>query len=533
MKLLGQAHSGPCDKGAILHGEAGPPHSAAAARWTLVAAILGSSMAFIDGTVVNVALPAIQRELNATATDAQWIVESYALFLAALLLVGGSLGDHFGRRRIFMIGVALFTVASMACGISSTVSALIAARSVQGIGAALLVPGSLSLLSAAFPESERGAAIGTWSAFSGMAAAVGPVIGGYLVDHHSWVWAFLLNAPIGVVLLLVCAGKVQESVGSASRTPVDVFGGALATVGLAGVVFALIEAPAQGWTDGGVLGAAGIGIAALAGFVVWERRSPAPMLDMASFRQKDFAAANLLTFLLYAGLGGSLYFLPLNLIQVQGYSAMWAGAALLPFVIIMFALSAWAGGLVDRYGSRPPLVLGPAIAALGFALFTVPSLDANYWASFFPAVCVLGVGMSITVAPLTTTVMNSLGPDLAGVASGINNAVSRVAGLLAIAVFGVVLASSFKTNLEPQLHKAQAPPQAVSAIVAQAGKLAGTEIPQQLPEATRLELKHAVGRSFVSGFRWVMALSAALAALSALSAALLISAKPSEAGSQH
>ena len=432
-----------------------------------------------------------------------------------------------------MIGVALFTVASMACGLSASVTALIAARSIQGVGAALLVPGSLSLLSAAFPESERGAAIGTWSAFSGIAAAVGPVIGGYLVDHHSWVWAFLLNAPIGVVLLLICAGKVQESTGSASREPVDGIGGVLATIGLAGVIFALIEAPAKGWTNGGVVSAAAIGIAALGGFGVWELRSAAPMLDMALFRQKDFAGANLLTLLLYAALGGSLYFLPLNLIQVQGYSAMWAGAALLPFVVIMFALSTWAGGLVDRHGSKPPLVIGPTIAALGFALFAVPSLDASYWTSFFPAVCVLGVGMSITVAPLTTTVMNSLGPDLAGVASGINNAVSRVAGLLAIAVFGVVLAWSFKANLEPQLHKAQAPPEAVSAIVAEAGKLAGAEIPQQLPAALRVELKHAVGRSFVSGFRWVMALSAALAVLSAVSAALLISAKPSEPVSDH
>lgn len=522
MSHIGQP---PCDRGAILHGTPAVSHSRAGPRWTLIAAILGSSMAFIDGTVVNVALPSIQRELNATASDAQWVIESYALFLAALLLVGGSLGDHFGRRRIFMIGVSLFTLASIGCGLSTNVAALIAARSAQGVGAALLVPGSLSLLSAAFPQAERGAAIGTWSAFSGITAAVGPVIGGYLVDHYSWAWAFLINAPIGGLLLVICARKVPESLGSASRESVDVAGAVLATVGLAGAVFALIEAPAQGWTATGVLIAGAVGVLALGAFLVWEKRSPAPMLPLHLFQQRDFAGANLLTLLLYGALGGGLFFVPLNLIQVQGYGATSAGAALLPFIAIMFALSTWAGTLVDRYGSKLPLIVGPAIAAAGFALFAVPAVDANYWATFFPAVCVLGLGMSITVAPLTTTVMNAVGPDLAGTASGINNAVARAAGLLAIAIFGVVLAWAFNASLVQELRSADASPEAISTIVAQRQKLAGASVPEGLPETVSAHLKRAIGHSFVAGFRWVMLLSAALALLSALSAWLLISDK--------
>lgn len=522
MSHIGQP---PCDAGAILHGTPAVPHSAASARWTLVAAILGSSMAFIDGTVVNVALPAIQGKLNASASQAQWVIESYALFLAALLLVGGSLGDHFGRRRIFMIGVALFTLASVGCGLSTSIEMLISTRCIQGIGAALLVPGSLSLLSAAFPSAERGAAIGTWSAFSGITAAIGPVIGGYLVDHYAWTWAFLVNAPIGAVLLVICARKVPESLGAASCTPVDIAGASLATIGLAGLVFALIEAPVRGWASFGVLGAAVVGALALGTFVVWEKHTPAPMLPLDLFRQRDFAGANLLTLLLYGALGGGLFFVPLNLIQVQGYGATAAGAALLPFIAIMFALSTWAGTLVDRFGSRLPLIVGPSIAAVGFALFAIPSIDTHYWTSFFPAVCVLGLGMSITVAPLTTTVMNAVGPDLAGTASGINNAISRAAGLVAIAIFGVVLAWVFNACLPDELQRVEAPVEAVSSIMTQRHKLAGAAVPSGLPDEMRIGLQRAIGHSFVSGFRWVMLMSIVLALLGAVSAWLLIPRK--------
>jgi EmrB/QacA subfamily drug resistance transporter len=508
----------PCDEAAILHGAAPRPCAAAKQRWTLVAAILGSSLAFIDGTVVNVALPAIQRALNASAAQAQWVVESYALLLAALLLVGGVLGDRFGRRRIFMLGVAVFALASLACGLSASAERLIAARAVQGVGAALLVPGSLALISATFPRAERGRAIGIWSAFSGITAAIGPVIGGTLIDHASWTWAFIVNVPLGVVLLAICAVKVPESRGAPGDEPIDLAGAALATVALTGIVFGFIEAPQRGWTDVRVAAAALAGGLALAAFVRVETRRRAPMLPLALFRERNFAGANLLTLLLYAALGGGLFFFPLNLIQVQGHGATFAGAALLPFIAIMFVLSRWAGTLVDRFGPRGPLVIGPCIAALGFAGFIVPSVNADYWRSFFPAVCVLGLGMAITVAPLTTTVMNAVGPELAGTASGINNAVSRVAALLAIAVLGLVMAWAFDAHLARGLRAVQAPPDVAQALLAQRQKLAGLSLPEGLPAPLAAQLEHAVGAAFVAGFRWVMGVCAALSLLSALSA---------------
>ena len=487
-----------------------------------MAAILGSSMAFIDGTVVNVALPALQRDLNASAFDAQWVIESYALFLASLLLAGGALGDRFGRRRVFAIGVALFTVASAVCAMADSVHQLIFARSLQGIGAALMVPGSLALLSANFAQQQRGQAIGTWSAFSGIAAAIGPVLGGYLVDHYSWIWAFVVNVPVGAGLLLICATRVPESHAAGSPRNVDLLGAAFATAGLAGVVYAFIEAPVHGWRSAPVLGAAVAGVAALVLFVAVEAKRRQPMLQLALFRNRDFAGANLLTLLLYAALGGGLLFFPLNLIQVQGYGATAAGAAMLPFVAIMFSLSRAAGHLVDRFGPRLPLVVGPVLAAIGFGLFAVPGIGGSYWSTFFPAVCVLGLGMTVTVAPLTTTVMNSVGADLAGLASGINNAVSRTASVLAIAVFGVVLALVFTESLRGRLAAIALTPEVATALAQQAFRLAGLVIPGEVAGETATAIRGAVGASFVAGFRTIMLLCALLALLSAASAWLLI-----------
>ena len=524
---MSQIGKPPCEEGVILGGTPAAPCAARQRRWTLVAAILGSSLAFIDGTVVNVALPAIQRALGAATSDAQWVMESYALFLASLLLVGGVLGDRFGRKRIFLLGTLVFTVASVGCALATAVAALIVWRAVQGIGAALLVPGSLALISATFPQNERGAAIGTWSAFSGITAAVGPVIGGFLVDHFSWNWAFLVNAPLGLALLAIGVAKVPESRGAAGQGAIDVPGAVLVTVGLAGLVFAFIEAPAHGasWP---VTGAALAGVVALALFVRVESRATSPMLPLGLFRERRFAGANLLTLLLYAALGGSLFFLPLNLIQVQGYSATAAGAALLPFIAIMFVFSRWAGGLVDRFGSKLPLMVGPVIASAGFALFALPGVGAPYWTTLFPAVCVLGVGMTITVAPLTTTVMNAVGQELAGTASGINNAISRAAGLLAIALFGLVLTLVFNARLDSELASLRMPPGLVADIAAQRQRLAGIEIPQHAPEAGAL--KHAIGVAFVAGYRWVMWISAALALLSAAMAAAFIRGNREGAG---
>ncbi|MFL6627986.1 MAG: MFS transporter [Vitreoscilla sp.] len=508
-------------------GRADPATDAAARRWTLASAVLGSGMAFMDGTVVNVALPAIQQRLGASGADAQWVIEAYALFLAALLLVGGALGDRFGRKRVFLVGAAVFTLASAGCAAAHGIGQLVAARAVQGIGAALLVPGSLALLGANFPESERGRAIGTWSAFSGITAAVGPVVGGFLVDRFSWHWAFLLNLPIGVLLLVACAARVPESRGEAARAPVDLVGACTATIGLAGIVFALIEAPAHRIGVASVAAAALAGLVALGAFFAWEARAAKPMMPLGMFRNRDFAGANLLTLLLYAALGGALYFVPLDLIQVRGWSATRAGAALLPFVAIMFALSRFAGALVDRVGARLPLVLGPAVAAAGFALFALTAADDDYWTSFFPAIAVLGLGMTLTIAPLTTTVMNALGDAVAGTASGVNNAVSRAAGLLAIAAFGAVLAQVFEARLPDALNLSTLPRDAAQHVLAQQRNLGAIVAPPGAAAAVSAEVHRVVAEVFVAGFRMVMWIAAALALASAGCAAWLISgAKP-------
>jgi EmrB/QacA subfamily drug resistance transporter len=482
-------------------------------------------MVFIDGTVVNIALPALQASFGASVSDAQWVVESFALLLGALLLAGGAAGDHFGRRRVFAIGVVLFTAASLWCGLAASVQELIVARAVQGAGGALLVPGSLAIISASFAGHERGKAIGTWSGYSAMTAALGPVLGGFLIDHFSWRYAFLINVPLGLGVLALTYWRVPESRDTAIAGGVDWAGGLLATLGLGGTVYALIESSSKGWGDTQIVGSLALGVAALTAFVFVERWHPAPMLPLGLFRSRSFAAANVLTVLLYAALGGSLFFFPLDLIQVQGYSTAQAGAALLPFVLLMFLLSRWAGGLADRYGAKPSLVFGPAIAGAGFALFALPDIGGSYWTTFFPAVLVLGFGMAVTVAPLTTTVMNSVDTHAAGVASGVNNAVSRVAALLAVAVFGIVMAQVFDRTLERRLSDLRLPAQAVEAVAAQRDKLAAIEVPSHLEARIRDASQGAIAESFVAGFRCVMVLAALLAFASAVLAWLMVKAK--------
>ena len=473
--------------------------------WTLIAAILGSSIAFIDGTVVNVALPALQASLNATAPQVQWVVEAYALLLASLILVGGSLGDIFGRRRVFTLGVTLFAVASAWCGLAPTIAHLIAARALQGIGGAMLVPGSLALISANYPEAERGRAIGTWSGFSAMTAAIGPVLGGALVQHGGWRWVFFLNLPLSAAVLAICYAKVPESRNESATRHVDLLGALLATAGLGALVFGLIERTPP-WSLAGLL--------ILAVFLWTEARTAAPMLPLALFRNRNFAGANLLTLFLYTGLGGVLFFFPLNLIQVQGYSPTQAGAALLPLILLLFVLSRWAGGLVARYGSRLPLIAGPLIAAGGFALFAIPGAKAgSYWTTYFPAAVVLGVGMSITVAPLTTTVMSAVDAQRSGIASGINNAVSRVESLLAIAILGAVLFSAFNHSLDTGPARA----------------LPATErIKLAAASTSDAQTRQAVQDGFIAGYRQVIWIAAALALASAATAALFFQ-KPNHA----
>ncbi|MDQ1729217.1 MAG: hypothetical protein QOD33_1342 [Pyrinomonadaceae bacterium] len=520
--------SQPCDEGVIKSQSAAGPCPKAAGPWILAATILGSSMAFIDGTVVNVALPALQTALNASVVDVQWVVEAYALFLAALLLAGGSLGDHFGRRRIYTIGVSLFAVASIGCGLAQTINQLISARALQGIGGALLVPGSLAIISASFSEEKRGQAIGTWSGFTAITAAIGPVLGGWLIEHVSWRAVFFINAPIALIVIALVYWHVPESRDEESRE-LDWFGAGLATISLGTIIYGVIESSRRGFSDPAIVAALACGIVSAIVFVAVEARLEKkgnPMLPLRLFRSRNFSGANLLTLFLYTALSGALFFLPLNLIQVQGYPATAAGAALLPFIVIMFVLSRWSGGLVKRYGAKLPLVIGPCIAACGFALFTWPgSRDSSYWTSFFPAVVVLGLGMAVSVAPLTTTVMNAVKQNRAGIASGINNAVSRTAGLLAVAVFGIVMLHSFNNHLDQKLQTLRVSTEVKQSLVEQRTKLAAAEITQTVDPTLAQSLKQAVADSFVSGFRRVMLVAMILALLSSLSAWLLIEGK--------
>jgi len=489
--------------------------------WVLIATILASSMAFIDGTVVNVALPALQSALHASGTDIQWVVESYALLLASLLLLGGSLGDLYGRRRIFLSGVLLFAVGSSWCGLSSSITSLIAARGLQGIGAALLVPGSLAIISASYAEAERGRAIGTWSGFTAITAAIGPVLGGWLVENASWRWVFFINLPIAVIVISISLWRVPESRDEAANQRLDWLGATLVTFGLGAITYALINGSAT--TSGPeavnwILGLAGVG--ALLCFLIVESRSPAPMVSLHLFRSRDFSGANLLTFLLYAPLGGILFFFPLDLIQVQRYSATQAGAALLPLIVLIFLLSRWSGGLVARYGARLPLTVGSFTAAAGFALFLRPGIGGAYWNTFFPAVVVLGIGMAVSVAPLTTAVMESVPSSVAGIASGVNNAVSRTAGLLAIAVFGLVLSAGFNRTLNRSLSRMQLSPTVRQSVEVQRSKLAGAQIGEPV-------VMHAFDEAFVSGYRDVIWISVGMALLSTLSAQMIRSKKRS------
>jgi EmrB/QacA subfamily drug resistance transporter len=493
--------------------------------WILAATIIGSGMVFIDGTVVNVALPELQADLNATVADVQWIVEAYALFLAALLLVGGALGDHYGRRRIYAIGTVIFALASVWSGLAATANQLILARSVQGIGGALLVPGSLAIIGAYFDDEQRGRAIGTWSAFSALTMALGPVLGGWLIENASWRWVFFINVPLALIVLIIVFWHVPESRDEEAPAALDWWGTGLATIGLGGLVYGLIESANLGLSHPLVFGALIVGVLGLAGFIVVEARSQAPMMPLNLFRSQTFSGANLLTLLLYGALGGALFFLPFNLIQVQDYSATAAGAAFLPFIIIIFLLSPWAGGLVDRFGAKRPLIIGPIIVAVGYFVFTLPGIGGSYWVTFFPPIALLGLGMAITAAPLTTAVMGAVETHHAGIASGVNNAVSRTAGLLVIAILGILVLVAFNTNLDNQLASLDLPAEAQQQLDEQRIKLAGAEVPATVSEEVRVALEQAIDESFVVSFRIAMFVAVGLALASALVAALMIEGK--------
>ncbi|MBV9462419.1 MAG: MFS transporter [Bradyrhizobium sp.] len=417
-------------------------------RLTLVATIVGSSMAFLDGSVVNIALPAIQQSLHADVAATQWIVNAYLLMLSAFVLIGGSAADLYGRRRVFVLGAAVFVAASIACGLSPNNVVLVVSRALQGLGAALLVPASLAMLGATFGENERTKAIGIWAGAGALTMAAGPLLGGWLVDQVSWRAIFLLNVP-----LAIAAAGLALAFGCESRDPqakqLDWSGAACVAIGLAAITWGLSAIPAAGFRDKTVLAALGVGGAFLIAFVVIESHlRERAMMPLSLYQSRNFSATNALTLLLYFALGGALYYLPFGLIRLGGYSATQAGAAMLPSALIMGFGASFTGTIADRLGPRILLTIGPIVAACGLAMLAfIDFRQQPYWVGVFPAMFLLGAGMAITVPPLTSTVMGAAGKSHAGVASGVNNAVARVAGLLAVAALGAVFFASFLHHL--------------------------------------------------------------------------------------
>jgi EmrB/QacA subfamily drug resistance transporter len=472
--------------------------------------ILGSSMAFIDGTVINVALPVLQSELHATINDAQWIVDVYLLVLSSLILVGGSLGDRLGRVRVFGAGVALFTAASVWCGVAPGVGQLIVARAVQGVGAALLVPGSLAIITAVFPADRRGKAIGTWSSLTAVAIICGPLLGGALVQAISWRAVFFINVPFGALVLWMAWRRAPE-IRAEAGGPIDWAGALLITGGLGAITWSMIEAPVH--PGSGLMVVAGVGVIGLIVFVLVERRARAPLVPLSLFRSRAFSGANVLTLLLYAALSGVMFLLPFNFIQILHYTPAEAGAAFLPIVATMSLLSRYTGALADRIGPRPLLIVGPILAGAGFAILGWRDGTGSYWTAYFPGLLILGLGMATTVAPLTTTVMTSIDDERhAGAASGVNNAVARAAGLLAIALFGAVAVVIFSRELDRQLVARGASSSLRQAMQAQRLKLADARPPRG---ADARAVSDAIRGAFDKAFRIDMLGGAALAVLSA------------------
>ncbi|HEX6494705.1 MAG TPA: MFS transporter [Acidobacteriaceae bacterium] len=499
------------------------PCAPANRKWVLVATILGSALAFMDGSVVNVALPALQSAFHATSGGIQWVVQAYALFGAALLLLGGAIGDHYGRRRTYCWGVALFALASAGCAASLSLGQLVAGRAVQGIGAALLIPQGLSILSASFSGEERGRAIGRWSAWTSVFAAVGPVAGGWLLQVWSWRLIFVLNLPLAL-LVLALAPRIPESRGGGDgkAQPLDWLGAVLATTGFASIIYALAFAPEAGWRNLRVIASLVCGGVLLAAFLWSQAKRANAMMPLSLFRIRRFLAANLLTFLLYGALYGGLFVIPFYVIQVQHYPPVEAGAVFLPMIAMMFFFSARVGAAAARIGERRLMAGGAVCAGAGFFLLAALSGAGGYWRSLLPGVLLLGLGITLAVAPLTTAVMSSVDQRKTGIASAVNNALSRLAGLVAVSVLVFVLAHGFTSRLGDELGKSDLPAAARQQMTAQQSRLHDTPIPSGLSEQQHAEAAGMLDRAFFAGYRSVMVWCAVSAWLGAVAVVALL-----------
>jgi EmrB/QacA subfamily drug resistance transporter len=492
-----------------------PPITRTRERWILAATIIASTMAFSDMTIVNVALPVLQDGLGASFAEVQWVVESYTLVLSAMILVGGAIGDLYGRRRVFSIGIVIFALASAACGLAPDATTLIVARGVQGFGAALMMPGSLAIVSASFPRERQGDAIGLWSASTGIAMAVAPAFGGWLIDTFSWHAAFLINLPLAVLALAITLGRVPESRSDHARA-LDLTGMLLAIVGLGALTYGLIAAGTLGFADPQAAGSMLGGALVLALFVFVESRTRDPMVPLKMFKLPNFGGIQAYTFLLWAALHGTTFFVPFRLMQVQGLKPTEAGMALLPLVVIASLLSRWFGRLADKVSPRLLLVGGALLTGSGFFLLAVPDANTNYLVGFLPPLLLMGLGMGMCQVPVTVVALNAAGPSHVGTSSAINNMAARTGGLIAIAVFGLVLVHGYSAALPAALDGAGLPDAARAALELQRAKLAGSVVPTDLSPDQQAAATVAIKHAFISGYRWAMAAAGAMAWFSAL-----------------
>lgn len=491
-------------------------------KMVLVVTILGTGMVYLDQTAVNVALPALQNDLNADIGDLQWIVDIYILVLAVLLLIGGVLGDRYGRVRVFIIGMVIFLIGSLGSGAASSTNLLIAARAVQGVGGSLLVPGGLAILNATVAPERRGQMLGIWGTFSPLITISGPVVGGWLVDTISWRAVFLINLPLGLIAWYVAARYLPESRDEEATGSLDWAGVVTLMAGLGGLLFAIIEGSHLGWSSPLILATLIIGIGGLIAFIVVEAYGSNPLIPLHLFRNRSFSGINLMTLVLYIGLGAPFFFLTLNLQQIQGYSAAQAGLATLPIALSLFVLARLVGGMSDRIGPMPFLISGTLLITFSFFLYRLPLFPNSYWTSYFPALLLNGIGLGLLVVPLTVVALGSLPKRYSGIASGFNNAVSRVSQMLSIAVFGVLMTRTFTQSVLERVQDLGLSAEATAVLAANTRSLGETAVPHNLAPETAAAVNEAIRLAFIDGFRLIMLLSAVCAVVGLAFGVLLI-----------
>lgn len=500
----------------------------AAGKWIMASTILASAMAFIDGTALNVALPSLQKSLNASGADLFWILNAYLLMLASLIIIGGSLGDKLGRKKIFMTGIIIFIIGSAACGLSQGIVMLIACRAIQGLGGALMIPGSLSIISSSFTSKERGKAIGTWSAITTMVTVGGPILGGALADAGLWRYIFFINVPIGIASILILIFKVNESRDEDADHRIDVPGAAFSLIGLVLLTFGFLRIPEVGFANPQAYFSLCSGAVAIIIFIFIEKRSKHAMMPLKLFKNKTFSGANLLSFFLYGGLGAGILFLNLNMVQAQGYSQLQAGLTLLPFTILMITVARFAGSLADKHGPRWLLITGPAVAGVGMLLLSFIKQTngiASYFTTFFPGILIFGLGMSFTVAPLTTAVMGALPENYSGIASGINNATTRIAGVFANAILGALAILFFSAFLSERINDTQLNNAEKNKVMQQVKNLGNAKPPNISNAKDKAIIVKAYKEGFINAYNKIMLICAALAFTGALMSFLFIKNK--------